>query len=41
MAELEIGPNMLAIVSLIANGLLAYWNVQLQKKCKHIKTDSS
>jgi len=38
MAEIEIGTNLLGLLTAVVTGLLAYWNLRLHKKCKHIKT---
>lgn len=40
MAEtIDIGPNLLTVLSLIFNGLLALWNFKLHKKCKGLEND--
>jgi len=41
MAEIEIGTNLLVVLSLLVNGILAIITLQYRKKCKHLENGNN
>lgn len=37
MAEIEIGSNLVMVISLITNGILALYTLKYKSKCSHSK----